>query len=259
MEENGLCVNPGKSEIVQAEDECYHCYAIKTKVVTQEDTLADIVGLYAKPFLKKGDILFLSEKMVACTQGRAIPLSSIKPGFFAGLLSGFVTRSNAGIGLAMPETMQCAIDECGLVRILLASAAGIVGKLCKRKGWFYKVAGYRAASIDGPCGYTIPPYNQFVVLAPLNPDLAAANISKMLDDVAVLIVDVNDLGANILGSSKTMDRDRMISLLRQNPLGQSAESTPMGILRASSRKEPANIHQYRSPKTGYFNIKMPPA
>ena len=238
MKKNGLCVNPGKTEIIQWENGLYYCYAIKTKVITQKDALADIVSKYAKPFLKKGDILFLSEKMVACTQGRAIQLSSIIPGTFARILSKFVTKSKAGIGLAMPETMQCAIDECGLIRILLASAVGMFGKLCKKKGWFYRVAGYRAACIDGPCSYTIPPYNEYVVLAPAKPDRVAVSISKMLDGVAVLIVDVNDIGANILGSSKAIDTDRIIHLLRQNPLGQSVESTPMWILRASFRADP---------------------
>ena len=93
------------------------------------------------------------------------------------------------------------------------------------------VAGYRAAGIDGPCDHTIPPYNKHIVLTPLDPDLTAAGISKMLSGATVLIVDVNDIGANIIGSSGEIDRDLMINILRQNPLGQSRESTPMGILR----------------------------
>ncbi len=44
-------------------------------------------------------------------------------------------------------------------------------------------------------------------------------------------VDVNDLGARILGSSHKVDEDKILKLLSQNPLGQSRESTPMGILR----------------------------
>ena len=232
MQNIGLCVNPGKKEIVQSIAGDYYCHAIKTKVVTDEDSLADIIDTYAKPHLKQGDILFISEKMVACTQGRAIPLSAIKPGIAARFLSRFVTTSSAGIGLAMPETMQCAIDECGLPRILLAAVAGAFGKLFRQKGWFYHVAGYRAAGIDGPCHNTIAPYNEYVVLTPLAPDHMAESISQMLDSVSVMIVDVNDIGANILGSSESCDRGEIVNLLRQNPLGQSRESTPMGILRA---------------------------
>ena len=225
------CVNPGKKGLLRYQNEDYYCYALKTRVVTAMDSLSDIVGKYASPYLKEGDVLFISEKMVACTQGRAIPIASIEPGFAAAALSRFVTRSKAGIGLSMPETMQCAVDECGLHRILIAAAVGALGKLLRRKGWFYRVAGYRAAGIDGPCACTIPPYNRCVVLSPLYPDETAGDVAKTLKGVLVLIVDVNDLGANILGSSAPVDRERIVSLLRQNPLGQSRESTPMGILR----------------------------
>ena len=229
--QTGLCVNPGKNEVVQSDAGNYLCRALKTKLITEEDSLAGIIEEYAKPFIKKGDILFICEKAVACSQGRAFPLSSIKPGFLAGFFSRFVTKSDIGIGLAMPETMQCAIDECGLIRILFASAVSIAGKLLGQKGWFYHVAGYRAACIDGPCEFTIPPYNNCVVLAPLDPGRTAVNISKMLDGVTVIIVDVNDYGARIIGNSEKIDKNHIKSLLRQNPLGQDDESTPMGIIR----------------------------
>ena len=234
MNNAGVYVNPGKNEIVQSDNnDKYSCRAVRTKIITRDDSLAEIIAEYAKPHLENGDILFLSEKMVACAQGRAIPVSEIKPRFTAALLSGFVTKSSAGIGLAMPETMQCAIDECGHIKIMLAAAAGMIGKLFRRKGWFYKVAGYRAACIDGPCEYAIPPYNNYVVLAPLEPDYTALKIAEILDGVTVLIVDINDLGGSVLGSSAKIDKEHIIALLRQNPLGQSCESTPMGILRKS--------------------------
>ena len=231
MESMGLCVNPGKNEIVQSEYGNYSCHAVKTRLITNEDSLADIVSEYAKPYLQKGDILFMSEKMVACIQGRAIEISSVKPGFLAKFLYRFVSRNQAGANLRLPETMQCAINECGAFRILLASVAGMFGKLFRKKGWFYKIAGYRVAGIDAPCAHTIPPYDKYIVLTPLNLDATVKNISKILDGVVVLVVDVNDLGVNILESSEKIDNGRIASLLRQNPLGQSAQSTPMGILR----------------------------
>ena len=232
MDSAGLFVNTGKNLVVQSDGGDYYCYAIRTKVVTYKDTVSGIIKNYAKPVLKEGDILFISEKMVACTQGRAISVSSIKARPLAKLLSRFVSRSKAGIGLAMPETMEYAIRECGAVRILLAAIIGMLGKVFRKKGWFYKVAGYRAACIDGPCHNTIPPYNQCVVLAPRNPKKAAAEISRTLDGIAVLIVDVNDLGIRILGGANcALDENQISCLLRQNPLGQSDESTPMGILR----------------------------
>ena len=111
-----------------------------------------------------------------------------------------------------------------------------IGKLFGRKGWFYHVAGYRAAGVDGPCDFTIPPYNEYVVLAPLAPKQTAKDIAKTLDGVTVLVTDINDLGCTILGSSQKVDLVILGELLRQNPLGQGDESTPMGLLTQMKRE-----------------------
>ncbi len=227
-----LFVNENKQEFVSYGGKTFGCYAIHTSVVTKDDSLEDIVLTFAAPLVQPGDVLFISEKMAACTEGRAIPVSEIKPKFFARLLSKFVTKSSRGIGLSMPETMQCAIDEVGLCRILLAAVCGALGKIFGKKGWFYVVAGQKAASIDGPCSYTLPPYNKYVVLSPLNPDECARKASLVLGGNTVLIIDANDYGVNILGSSKAdVDFKMYEALLKQNPLGQSTQCTPMGILR----------------------------
>jgi hypothetical protein len=231
MGQSVLCVNEGKAPVVTADGERFGCFAIKTKVVTEKDSFSGIIEEYAAPNIEHGDVLFISEKMLACTQNRAIPTASIRAGFLARFLSGRVTKSAAGIGLSMPETMQCAIKECGVLRILLAAVIGALGKIFRRKGWFYKAAGYKAACIDGPCDYTIPPDNRCVVLAPKDAARAASEASKILGGIPVLIVDVNDLGGRILAASHPVNRRRVLELLRQNPLGQSSESTPMGILR----------------------------
>ena len=137
------------------------------------------------------------------------------------------------VGLAMPETMQCALNECGTFRILVASAVGAVGKLFRQKGWFYKVAGYKASAVDGPCSFTLPPYDHYVVPAPDQPNETAAKLSKVLDGALVLIIDLNDIGGRILGSSDP-NADLYLEVLRQNPLGQSREQTPMGVIRPVS-------------------------
>ncbi|MDL2295026.1 hypothetical protein LJC60_10490, partial [Ruminococcaceae bacterium OttesenSCG-928-D13] len=105
------------------------------------------------------------------------------------------------------------------------------GKLLGRKGWFYRVTGWRAAAIDGPCHWTIPPYNRYVVLGPSQPRRAAKALSKLLDGATVLVVDLNDFGGRILGASHPVDEALTLELLAQNPLGQSDQCTPVGILR----------------------------
>lgn len=231
--ENELKPNEGKKCIIEVDGVQYERLPIRTHLITAEDNIVDVAKKYGSPVLaEEGDVLFISEKIVACTQNRAIPLKDIKPRKLAVWLSDHVTKTPHGIGLGMPETMECALQEVGTLRILFAAFISVIGKkIFHKKGWFYKVAGYRARSIDGPCHNTIPPYNHYVVLGPLNPDKVAAEIKESIG-YDVCIVDINDLEGQILGaSSKTLDKDLYARILKDNPLGQDDQQTPMGIIR----------------------------
>ncbi len=227
-------VNNEKDEFCEVDGVRYQRLAIRTHTLTIEDDLLDVVRHYIKPYVQPDDIVFMSEKAVGCTQGRAVKLSDIHPRPLAVFLSKHVTKTPAGIGLGMPETMEMALREVGTSRILLAAAVSVVGKLLGRKGWFYQVAGRRAASIDGPCSYTLPPYNQYVSLAPEEPSATAATVAKVLGCTAI-IVDQNDLGGEILGTSdKSLDYEHTLRILKDNPLGQESQRTPFGIIRRAA-------------------------
>lgn len=223
--------NPGKNLQVTVNGKVYERIPVKTHVVMPGENLVDVVKTYALPLLQPGDVLFITEKIVAVSQGRAFPVKTIRPRKLAVFLSRFVTKTRHGIGLGIPETMEMAIRECGVWRILLAAAVAAVTKPLGRKGDFYRIAGYKASSIDGPTPNTIPPYNEYVVLGPDKPNKVAKEISEEIR-VPVLIVDLNDLGGKILGvSDKKIDKDLYYTILRDNPLGQSKEQTPIGIIR----------------------------
>lgn len=227
----GYVVNPEKNETITVDGVEYRRLCIKTHVITDQDNIVEVADKYASSLVQEGDILFITEKAVACTQKRAIPIDQIHPRPLARFLSRFVLRTPYGIGLTMPETMEMALRECGTIRILFAAAISAVGKLFGIRGWFYNIAGYKARSIDGPCDFTLPPYNHYVVLGPDKPDEAAADISKKVG-VPVAITDINDLEGQILGTSdRSMDRDLLCKILKDNPLGQCSEQTPMGIIR----------------------------
>jgi hypothetical protein len=131
----------------------------------------------------------------------------------------------------MPETMEAALRECGIPRILLAAFLGAFGKLLGRRGDFYRIAGPRARSIDGPTRGTLPPFDRAVSLSPLDPDGVSRSLSETFG-CGVAVVDVNDLGGNILGRwPRTLDKALLISILRDNPLGQGGQRTPVGIIR----------------------------
>ena len=77
-----------------------------------------------------------------------------------------------------------------------------------------------------------------MVLGPAQPNRVATDLKVLLGNrVEVLIVDINDIGGNILGS--TLDHKRnehWARVLADNPLGQGTQSTPMGIIRPRNDK-----------------------
>lgn len=67
--------NKGKNKIIQVDNICYARFPIQTYVTTEQDNITDIVQQYAAKYIQEGDILFISEKVLACSQNRAIPLN----------------------------------------------------------------------------------------------------------------------------------------------------------------------------------------
>jgi asparagine synthase (glutamine-hydrolysing) len=185
---------------------------------------------------RPGDVVAVSEKAVAISQGRSFPVKTIRAGRLATVLARGVRKSSAGIGLGMPETMQLAIDEAGAPRIVLAAAAGAVARLFGRKGTFYRVAGSSVSAIDGPTAGTLPPYDTHAKLPPSDPDGVAQSLAERLSKeaggaVSAVVVDANDRGAVILGASEGVDREQIRWLFADNPLGQGSEQTPVCLIR----------------------------
>ncbi len=209
---------------------------VKTRLILRDDDLAESIheGIsLAGLILSADDLLFVSEKAVGGSQGRYFVLGEddlhVRP--LARFLSRYVTRTPGGIGLGMPETMECALRECGTIKILFAALAGGFTKLLGRKGDFYRIAGTCARSIDGPTRGTIPPFNNAVSLAPLDPEGVSKKLSERFG-CAVAVVDINDLGGNILGCFPLeKDRNLLLEILQDNPLGQGKAQTPAGIVR----------------------------
>jgi F420-0:gamma-glutamyl ligase-like protein len=223
--------NKNKKLVITVGNKQYIRLPIKTSLVTKRNNIVRLCEKQAKDYLKPGDILFVSEKIVAISQGRAYRIKDINPSRMAMLLQTYVTKSPYGIGLGSPWTMQLAIDEIGLPRILFASTIAAVTKAFGVKGAFYIVAGKKAKAIDGPCNFTIAPYNKYASLSPANPSKVAKEIKQALG-YDVVIVDANDLGVDILGrSSRRVDTKLCKEAFRDNPIGQGHEQTPLCILR----------------------------
>ncbi len=223
-----------KNPIIEVYNVRFERIPVKTRILTKDDTMAEVVKEYALPLMRAGDILSISESPLAITQGRAIPVAELKIGFLAKVLWRFVAKVPYGIGLRAPSSMQCAIDECGAGRILFAAAVGALGKLLGKKGWFYKAAGKQAALIDA-CGTSpVPPYNETVIKGPLHPEKEAQRISDRIG-YPVAIMDINDIGGSwMIGASKGVSKHFMEMVMKDNPQGQADELTPMCIVRRVS-------------------------
>lgn len=227
--------NPGKELFLTARGAIFGRVPVKTKLVEPGDDIVAVVREALGGRQRPGDIVAVSEKIVAISQGRSFPVASIKPSTAARALAHFVRKTPSGIGLGIPETMELAIREVGLVRILAACAVTAVTRIFGLRGLFYRIVGPQAAAIDGPTPGTIPPYNTHAKLAPKDPDAVAARIAAAIGPgVGVAIIDANDLGVNVLGRTPDVDPDLVSSLFIDNPLGQGHQQTPVALLRKVS-------------------------
>lgn len=221
----------------------YERYPVKTDLFEKGDNyvkkIADYI-LQQKLKPKKKWFVAVSEKIIAISQGRSYFLWEINPGRWAKILSKLVKKTPSGIGLGSPWTMQLAINEVGLTKILLASAAALLTRPFGVKGVFYHVAGRKVAAIDGPTEYSLYPSNVSAKLAPKDPQQVAEKIHEEVlkgmtsqqkrSFLGVVIIDANDLGQNVLGNSTELDNSLAEKIFSDNPMGQAKEQTPLAIV-----------------------------
>jgi asparagine synthase (glutamine-hydrolysing) len=252
-EKSDLEPNEHKQLDIGVKGQDYRRYPLRTEMVSDKTELLPFVtARLNKFFVTLGAArnhnamasrpwhLFISEKIVAISQGRSYFVWDIKPGLFARLLSRFVVKTPHGIGLGSPWTMQLAIREVGLPRILGAAIGGLVGKALGHKGWFYILAGADVRAIDGPTEYSVYPSNVSAKLPPKDPNTVAEQLTDAIKkDLpaeltanfrGVVVIDANDLGRNVLGHNVVMSEDELEEIFADNPLGQGSERTPLCVV-----------------------------
>ena len=251
-EELGYGPNDGKKADIKSDvnSKVYTRYMLRTELVTSETKLDDYINRYVTAFAKKaGDKvgkqkwqLYISEKIIATMQGRSYFLWDVEPRWSARVLSRFVHRTPAGIGLGNPATMELALREAGTPRILLATVASAAGKAVGKRGIFYNVAGANVRAIDGPTHYSAYPANVSAKLPPKDPDEVAKHITVLIREnekikkalrdnfEGVVVIDSNDIGRNVLGKACTDEDALLASKFADNPFGQARQLTPMAIV-----------------------------
>lgn len=221
-----------KERIREINGKQYARIPVKTRIFSPTDDIVDLVKEYALPQSEPGDIVTISESPLAITQGRAIPVSELKIGFLAKFLWRFVAKVPYGVGLRAPASMQCAIDECGGLRIIFAAAVGAVTKLFGIHGMFYRTAGMQAALIDAASTSPVPPYTECVIKGPKNPDMEAKRVEDNTGLKAV-VMDINDIGGSwVIGASnKKIDKKLLEKIMNDNPQGNGDQLTPLCLVR----------------------------
>lgn len=220
-------------KISTQEGEIYIRYAVKTHFINPGEDYIDIIKKYVSGIYMKGDIVSISEKIIAICQERLVRREDIKIGTLARFLSRFACRKNrGGYGVGMPINMQYAINKVGRSRVLLGGLFGGICKLFGVKGVFYRIVGREVAGLDGFYDGAWEEYRDVGIEIPSDPCGVCREINEKTG-ISCMIVDANDFGQVILGKSDDIKfDDRMLTeIIRDNPAGQGKQCTPLILIR----------------------------
>ena len=224
--------NEGKRVTIEAGGKRYARHAIQTHFVQVGESYIDLMNRYVVPVYQEGDLLSMSEKVIAICQKRVVTEDQVKPGFWAKVLSRCVHQTAAGPGMGLPVKMQFAINVCGLGKVLRAAICAAFDKLRGVHGTFYEMLGQEVSGLDGFYGHEIPEYEHMGVRIPENPGAVCDEIYEKTG-VLSMIVDANDLNVELLGccSKLTQTEDQLLALIQDNPAGQDRQLTPFILIR----------------------------
>ena len=228
-------VNPGKSLTIQVDGQTYIRHAIHTHFVTEGENYLTLIRTYVLPLYRPGDLLAVSEKVIALCQRRIVREEDLHPGLLARALVRFVHRTPAGPGAGNLYKMQFAIDTCGAARVLWAALRAGVDKLRGVHGTFYHLTGREVAGLDGFYGKEIAEYTHIGIRIPSQPNQVC---QRIFQDTGIpsIIVDANALNVELLGKAPilTQPDSFLTALLRDNPAGQCRQLTPFILIRPTA-------------------------
>ena len=225
--------NESKKVEIETSTGVYQRHAIQTHFVQIGENYIDLIERYVQPLYEEGDLLSISEKVIALCQKRIVYRKDIHPGFWAKLLCRFVHVTPAGPGAGTPHKMQLIIMICGLPRVLLAGFISAVTRPFGVKGLFYKICGHGVAGIDG--FYFRSSFDRYKTLALINPEhpVELSNEIEKECGIPIVIMDANDIDQNQLGKCDDfpLTDDQIQDAMKDNPSGQGGELTPLILIR----------------------------
>ena len=232
---------------VQYEGEYYERYAIQTPFIGPGENLEDYIREYVVPVFRQGDILAVTEKVVALSESRILDFENRRLSIPAAILGRCMKKTVLDWDPVMK--MQAFIDLFGLPKVVLAAFWGAMGKIIGRDGNFYRILGDEAVGMDG--GYTgspFPLYRKHFILIPHN----APHITKQLEAAGcpTFVSDTNDAVSRAYAlsegcRSQGFTEEKLKALLADNPGGQNDELTPFILIR---KTKPDELEACRLPK-----------
>lgn len=229
----------GKRIEVEVNGEKFLRHVVQTHYIQMGEDYLEIIEKYVKPIYQQGDIISISEKIIALCQKRVVYKKDMKISRLAKFLSKFAMKSDAGCGVDNVYKMQFAIHLCGKLKVIWAAVAAGVCKLFGRKGVFYEITGPEISGLDGFYGHIFKDYDNFGIRIPENPTGVCNEIYEKLG-IQSMIVDANDFNAIVLGKcdSITYDDDTLVKFVLDNPAGQDKTLTPIVLIRKAETAEP---------------------
>jgi hypothetical protein len=210
----------------------YERIVVRTHWIQPGEGMPAVVRRYLQPVCRPGDVAIVSEKATVIASDLGIPASEVRPGRLASWLARRVRPTPGSRGISIPEKMELVVRETGAWRVMLAACAAALTRPLHLKGAFYVIAGRVARGMDG-----MRPPLEDVLLPPLHPREAKRIAQDLAAELGttVAIVDINDRGGCVRAvSGRRPTKRELMEILRDNPLGQRDQQTPLGIVRRAA-------------------------
>ena len=223
--------NKGKELYRIVDDIKFARIPIFVSAIEPSEDIGEVFAPHIKKHLRPGDVVFVSAKAISVVELRIVSIDEIYPSQFSKIFCKFAPKSLYVSGLRTPAAMEMAVSEAGKWMIIKATFASLFGKIINNPDKYYQVLGENIRAIDGPKANAVPPYDSYIFLCSMDYDQAAYEISEAIG-CPVAVLGLSNLGVRIIGTSDDdMDKNILLKILSDNPLGQPEEQTPCGIIR----------------------------
>lgn len=203
---------------------------VYTGLLTETTDLASVVDRVHEE-QTTGVITIASSVMTMC-EGTLLWIYTFKPSRLARFLGPYTGHGSGTFvhWYSWPNEaawkVEAYIELAGTFRVLVGTAATLLGRVLHHKGWFYAVVGSVAKAVDSD---KVMPYDACLVPGPLDVQGSIAALAR--GGARISVVDVNDLsGAEVVASTVGVDEEWVKRSLEDNPAGNDDSMTPIVVV-----------------------------